>query len=137
MREALDRDGAAYRELIDVDGIGPKVADTIVDFFDEPHNVTVVDELIEQLDIADFVAPTGDSPLAGKTVVLTGTLEAMTRAEAKARAEALGAKVAGSVSGKTDFVVVGADAGSKATKARELGVAVLDESAWLALIEGA
>ena len=76
-------------------------------------------------------------PSIGNTHVLTGTLEAMTRAEAKARAEALGAKVAGSVSGKTDFVVVGADAGSKATKARELGVAVLDESAWLALIEGA
>ncbi len=137
LREALDRDGAAYQELIDVDGIGPKVADTIVDFFDEPHNVTVVDELVEQLDIEDYVAPTGDSPLAGKTVVLTGTLEAMTRAEAKARAEALGAKVAGSVSGKTDFVVVGADAGSKATKAHELGVATLDEAAWLALIEGA
>ena len=136
MREALDRDGAAYRELIDVDGIGPKVADTIVDFFDEPHNVTVVDALIEQLDVEDYVAPTGDSPLAGKTVVLTGTLEAMTRAEAKARAEALGAKVASAVSKKTDFVVVGADAGSKATKARELGVATLDEVQWLALIEG-
>ena len=137
MREATDRDGAAYQELIDIDGIGPKVADTIVDFFDEPHNVTVVDDLFEQLEIADFVAPTGDTPLAGKTVVLTGTLEAMTRAEAKARAEALGAKVAGSVSSKTDYVVVGADAGSKATKARDLGVETLDEAAWLALIQGA
>ena len=137
MREATARDGAAYQELIDIDGIGPKVADTIVDFFDEPHNVTVVDDLFEQLEIADFVAPTGDTPLAGKTVVLTGTLEAMTRAEAKARAEALGAKVAGSVSSKTDYVVVGADAGSKATKARDLGVETLDEAAWLALIQGA
>jgi DNA ligase (NAD+) len=80
------------------------------------------------------VAPTDGSPIAGKTIVFTGTLEKMTRGEAKARAEALGAKVAGSVSKKTDYVVVGADAGSKARKAAELGVTTIEEQEWLAMI---
>ncbi len=82
----------------------------------------------------DFAAPAAASPISGKTVVLTGTLDSMTRGEAKARAEALGAKVAGSVSKKTDYVVVGADAGSKAKKAQELGVTMLSEQEWLELI---
>ena len=131
MRAAKDRDSEAYRELIDIDGIGPKMADTIVDFFAEPHNVEVVEELARETAPADFETPQGATPLAGKTVVFTGTMAAMTRAEAKARAEALGAKVAGSVSSKTDFVVAGADAGAKAAKARELGVETLSEAEWL------
>jgi len=134
MVEARDRDSEAYGDLIDVDGIGPKVADTIVDFFAEPHNTAAANSLAEKAPPADHVAPQGDMPLAGKTVVFTGSMEAMTRAEAKARAEALGAKVAGSVSKKTDFVVAGADSGSKATKAADLGVDVLSEADWLSLL---
>ena len=136
MRAAGDRDSEAYGELIDIDGVGPKMADTIVDFFAEPHNLAAVDNLAREAAPADFEAPEGAAPLAGKTVVFTGAMAAMTRAEAKARAEALGAKVAGSVSKKTDFVVVGADAGSKAAKACDLGAAVMDEDAWLAFIAG-
>ncbi len=95
----------------------------------------MLDDLAAQLTIEPVeAAAAGDSPVAGKTVVFTGTLETMTRSEAKARAEALGAKVAGAVSKKTDYVVVGADAGSKARKARELGVETLSEQDWAALI---
>ena len=134
MAESRDRESEAYAYLIDVDGIGPKVADTIVDFFAEPQNTTAAHDLAAEVAPADYVAPEGDMPLAGKTVVFTGSMEAMTRAEAKARAESLGAKVAGSVSKKTDFVVAGADSGSKATKAADLGVDILGEDDWLRLI---
>ena len=127
-------DSEARQALENIDGIGPKVAATIVDFFAEPHNTDVVADLANEVQPQDFEAPAGESPISGKTVVFTGTLETMTRSEAKARAEALGAKVAGSVSKKTDYVVVGADAGSKARKAAELGVATLSEPDWLALI---
>ena len=97
----------------------------------------MLDALAGELAVEDFQAPANAaSPIAGKTVVFTGTLEAMTRGEAKARAEALGAKVAGSVSKRTDYVVVGADAGSKARKAAELGVTLLSEAEWLKLING-
>ena len=133
MQKAKERESGAYQELIVIDGIGPKVADAIVDFFDEQRNIEVIAELGNEIKPQDFAAPGGDTPLSGKTVVFTGTLEAMTRAEAKTRAEALGAKVAGSVSKSTDFVVAGAGAGSKAAKARELGVATLSEEEWLDL----
>jgi DNA ligase (NAD+) len=113
------------------------VARAIVDFFAEEHNLEVVDDLIAQVEVQDFVKPeTQGSAIAGKTVVFTGTLETMTRQEAKAGAEARGAKVAGSVSKKTDYVVAGADAGSKLAKARELGVTILTEQEWTALING-
>ncbi len=134
MAEARDHDSEAYKYLINVDGIGPKVADTIVDFFAEPLNSKAADELAVEVEPADYIAPQGDMPLTGKTVVFTGSMEAMTRAEAKARAEALGAKVAGSVSKKTDFVVAGADSGSKATKAADLGVEILSEDDWLSFL---
>jgi DNA ligase (NAD+) len=134
MQAAVDREGEAYAELLRIDGIGPKVADTIVDFFGEPHNVAVVTDLAREVEVEDFVAPATASPIADKTVVFTGTLETMTRAEAKARAEALGAKVAGSVSSKTDYLVAGAAAGSKAKKARELGVTTLSEAEWAEMI---
>ncbi|MEI7608384.1 MAG: helix-hairpin-helix domain-containing protein, partial [Rhodospirillaceae bacterium] len=134
---ASDREGAAWSELTAIDQIGPAVADDLVEFFTEPHNLAVLDDLAREVTVTAVEAPkAGDSPLAGKTLVFTGTLSAMSRSEAKARAEALGAKVAGSVSAKTDFLVAGYDAGSKATKAAALGVAVLDEAAWLALLQG-
>ncbi len=135
MVAAADRAGEAYADLTGIDQIGPSVADDLIGFFAEPHNLSVMEALEEVLTVEDVADQTGgDSPLAGKTVVFTGGLESMSRPEAKAMAETLGAKVAGSVSKKTDFVVVGADAGSKATKARELGLTVLSEADWLAMI---
>jgi DNA ligase (NAD+) len=138
MTAAEDPDSDAYRDLVDIDGIGPAAAADITAFFTEPHNRQVLDDLQSQLKVEDFNAPQASgSPIAGKTLVFTGTLEYMTRSEAKARAESLGAKVAGSVSKKTDYVVVGADAGSKARKASELGVTKLTEREWVDLISGA
>ncbi len=137
MQEAEEHKSEAYQELILIDGVGPKVADDIVAFFAEPHNRMALDGLRDAgVEAEKFVAPQGASPLAGKTVVFTGGLDTMTRPEAKARAEALGAKVAGAVSRNTDFVVIGADAGSKAQKARDLGVKTLSEAEWLALVGG-
>lgn len=134
MTAARDPDSEVYRDLINIDGIGPSVAGDILAFFAEPHNIAVLDDLERELTVEPFRAPAAQaSPIAGKTVVFTGTLETMTRGEAKARAEALGAKVAGSVSKKTDYVVVGADAGSKARKAEEMGVKMLSETEWRAL----
>jgi DNA ligase (NAD+) len=116
-------------------GIGPTIAEELVDFFGEPHNVDILKELAAKLTIEDAEqANAADSPIAGKTVVFTGTLETMTRPEAKARAESLGAKVTDSVSKKTDIVIVGADAGSKARKAAELGVRTLTEAEWRELV---
>jgi DNA ligase (NAD+) len=136
MEQADEPDGDARRELEDIHGIGEDMAADIVGFFAERHNRKVLDDLREAgVRIDDYEAPQASraSPLAGKTIVFTGTLEAMSRSEAKSRAEALGANVTSSVSSKTDYVVVGADAGSKATKAKELGVATLSEEEWLKL----
>jgi DNA ligase (NAD+) len=135
MLAARDKESDAWRELNDIHGIGEDMAEDIVGFFREPHNLELLNDLLKEADVADYVvAQSGtQSPLAGKTVVFTGTLTAMSRSEAKARAEALGANVAGSVSGKTDYLIVGADAGSKAEKARGLGVKTLSEEEWLAL----
>lgn len=137
MRAAAPMFGEAWNDLNAIDGIGEVVAASIVEFFKEPRNLEVVDRLLQEVTPIDAEAPVASgSPVAGKTVVFTGALEKFTRDEAKARAESLGAKVAGSVSKKTDYVVAGADAGSKLTKAQELGVAVLTEDEWLALIGG-
>ncbi len=137
MKQAADLQNDAYGDLVNIDQIGSSVAQDLTGFFAEPHNQTVLDDLAGELTIAAFSAPAAtESPVAGKTVVFTGTLTTMGRSEAKARAEALGAKVAGSVSKKTDFVIVGADAGSKAAKAEALGVATLSEEAWLTMIGG-
>ena len=128
-------ESAAWQHLISIDQIGPSVAEDLAAFFAEPHNLAVLDALQSELTVVDFVSTvSADSPVAGKTVVFTGTLVGMSRDEAKARAQSLGAKVAGSVSAKTDYVVAGADAGSKLNKARDLGVAVLTEEEWLNLI---
>jgi DNA ligase (NAD+) len=131
---ASDRAGEAYAELDNIEGIGPTVAEAIADFFGEPHNVEVVDELLREVRPEPLEAIDRASPVSGKTVVFTGTLEKMTRPEAKARAERLGAKVAGSVSKKTDYVVAGPGAGSKLKDAERLGLKVLSEDEWLALI---
>ena len=108
----------------------------MVEFFAEPRNVEALDELLDEIEVLPAEQVKRDTAVAGKTVVFTGSLTKFTRDEAKAAAERLGAKVAGSVSKKTDYVVAGEDAGSKLTKARELGVAVLTEDEWLALIGG-
>ncbi|MCQ0093054.1 NAD-dependent DNA ligase LigA [Roseovarius sp. M141] len=136
-----DIDGAAqtaWNDLIGIDGIGATVAVSLVTSFQQKAERASIDQLVAELTVEDVVTDdVGASPVAGKTVVFTGTLEKMTRAEAKARAEALGAKVSGSVSARTDILVAGPGAGSKATKAADLGVETMDEDAWLALIGGA
>jgi DNA ligase (NAD+) len=135
MIAAQDAESPAYHELDNIEGIGPSVATDIIAFFGEAHNLKALADLEREITVLDFVQPkTSGSPIAGKTVVFTGELVAMTRNEAKARAESLGAKVASSVSKKTDYVIAGADAGSKATKAKELGVTTLTEQEWLDLI---
>jgi DNA ligase (NAD+) len=137
MREAAKgKDTDAFKELDAIEGIGEVVAEAIADFFAEPHNVRVVEDLLKEVSPQPLAARDTSSPVAGKTVVFTGTLETLTRSEAKAQAERLGAKVAGSVSKKTDYVVAGADAGSKLSKARELGVSVISEQDWLQLTLG-
>jgi DNA ligase (NAD+) len=135
MEAAEDPESEARAGLLDIHGIGEEMAADIIGFFTEPHNRTVLDDLAREVTVLDYEAPAqrAASPLAGKTIVFTGTLQAMSRSEAKARAEALGANVTGSVSAKTDYVVAGADPGSKATKAAGLGVKLLDETEWLAL----
>ncbi|HMN37049.1 MAG TPA: NAD-dependent DNA ligase LigA [Hyphomicrobium sp.] len=125
----------AYAEIDNIEGIGETVVDALIDFFSEEHNTQALEKLLEQIEVAPFERlRTAHSPVTGKTVVFTGTLERLTRNEAKAQAERFGAKVAGSVSRKTDYVVAGADAGSKLDKARELGVTVLTEDEWIELI---
>jgi DNA ligase (NAD+) len=131
MAEAVDREGDAWRELDNIDGIGPKVASTVVEFFTEPHNRQVIADLLAEVKVRDAEAVSAESPISGKTVVFTGTLARMTRAEAKAQAETLGAKVAGSVSARTDYVVAGTEAGSKLNAAEALGIAVMTEEEWI------
>jgi len=126
----------AYADLNNIGGIGDIVADAVVEFFAEKRNVKALDELLGEIEVLPAEQARTDSAVAGKTVVFTGSLTKFTRDEAKAQAERLGAKVSGSVSKKTDYVVAGEEAGSKLTKARELGVAVLTEDEWLKLIEG-
>jgi DNA ligase (NAD+) len=128
---------AEWAELTSIDGVGAVMAQSLVDALQNPGERTAIDALVARLSVQP-VAARGvvDSPVAGKTVVFTGTLDRMTRAEAKARAEALGAKVAGSVSAKTDLLVAGPGAGSKAKEAERLGVTILDEDGWISLIGG-
>ncbi|WP_037992260.1 NAD-dependent DNA ligase LigA [Thalassospira permensis] len=135
MNDAGTPDSDALRDLINIDQIGPSVAHDLIEFMAEEHNRDVLDDLQAVLTIEDVEAPqVTDSPVSGKTVVFTGKLELFSRNEAKVKAESLGAKVAGSVSAKTDFLVAGPGAGSKLKKAEELGVNVLDEQEWLDLI---
>ena len=136
LRAAMETDDARA-ELDAIDGIGPVVASSIVGFFHERHNIEVLDALeAEGIEPVPLETQSGSSPVSGKTVVFTGTLEKMTRTEAKARAEALGAKVSSSVSAKTDILVAGPGAGSKLAKARELEIEIMDEDAWLEIVAG-
>lgn len=135
MDAAQAKDNESYADLTNIEDIGPSVADDVLAFFAEKHNRDVLADLQALLTVEPYERPRAvESAVTGKTVVFTGTLEKMSRNEAKARAEMLGAKVAGSVSAKTDYVVAGDDAGSKLKKAKELGVTVLTEDEWLSLI---
>jgi DNA ligase (NAD+) len=141
LRDVAERahggDAEALAELTCIDGIGPAVVEALGDFFHEAHNRAAWDDLLGEVSPPDYVVETRASSVSGKTVVFTGALETMSRDEAKAQAEALGAKAAGSVSAKTDLVVAGPGAGSKLKKAQELGIEVIDEAAWAAIVAGA
>ncbi|AOG00912.1 DNA ligase, NAD-dependent [Blastomonas sp. RAC04] len=130
-------DAEAVAEVTGIDGIGPAVAEALGDFFHEPHNAAVFDDLIAEVRPAAFVSTARETEWSGKTIVFTGKLETMSRDEAKAQAERLGAKSAGSVSAKTDLVVAGPGAGSKLKKAAELGVRVVDEAEWAEIMRNA
>ena len=134
---AAARSARAAEEFAGIEGIGPVVAEAIANFFAEERNESALDALIEQVTVEPMEAVAANHPLAGKTIVFTGSLERMSRDEAKAMAERLGARVSGSISVKTDLVVAGPGAGSKLTKARELGVETIDEDEWLKRSSGA
>jgi len=137
-RRFLARRNKAVVEAVGTANIGPEVANALLDFFEEPHNREVLDALFAAgVTPADVVHEVRESPVTGKTIVFTGSLEALSRDEAKAQAEALGAKAAGSVSAKTDLVVAGPGAGSKLNKAAELGIEVIDEAQWLEIVRAA
>jgi DNA ligase (NAD+) len=129
-RAAGDEASEARAELRNIEGVGDVVAEAVADFFVEEHNEAVLDAWLREVTPAPMEQVKNDSPVAGKTIVFTGALERMTREEAKAMAERLGAKVAGSVSKKTDLVVAGPGAGSKLAKAEGFGVQVITEDQW-------
>ena len=137
MKKAADPESDAKRELLSIDGVGEVLAEAVIDFFAEQHNLQVLKSLADA-GVVTLELPRQEttSKVTGKTVVFTGSLERMTRAEAKSRAEQLGAKVAGSISAKTDLLIAGADAGSKLTKAAALGVTVISEDEWIELSGG-
>ena len=133
-RSRLDK---ALAEHIGVENVGAAVGHALADFFHEPHNRTVWRDLLAEVSPPAFVLKARESEVSGKTLVFTGSLETISRDEAKAQAEALGARVAGSVSAKTDLVIAGPGAGSKLKKAAELNVPVIDEAAWAAIVAAA
>ena len=135
-RAAQDKDSEARAEITNIEGVGDVVAEAVVDFFAEPHNETALDALLREVTPVPMERVESTSPVAGKTIVFTGALERMTREEAKAMAERLGAKVAGSVSKKTDLVVAGPGAGSKLAEAESFGVEVITEDEWFIRVGG-
>lgn len=130
-------DAEALAQLSSIDGIGPAVVEALGDFFHEPHNVDLWDDLLSEASPPAYISTARQTEWSGKTIVFTGKLETMSRDEAKAQAESLGAKASGSVSAQTDLVVAGLGAGSKLKKANELGVRVIDEAEWAAIVAGA
>jgi DNA ligase (NAD+) len=134
MITANDGTSDAYFELTDIDGVGHSMAEDIVEFFKQPYNIKALENLTQQIKIEEYFEPTRqNSRISGKTIVFTGTLASVTRGEAKARAESMGARVSGSLSKKTDFLILGVGAGAKEKKAADLGVSILSESDWLRL----
>jgi len=130
-----DKGNEAWQEITGIEGIGTIVAEAVVDFYDEKHNIEVLSSLLAEVTVLDEECPAiPGSPVAGKTIVFTGSLERISRDEAKAMAERFGAKAAGSVSARTDLIVAGSGAGSKLAKAKELGIRIIDEDQWFALI---
>ncbi|BEV00319.1 NAD-dependent DNA ligase LigA [Novosphingobium olei] len=136
-QKAREGDSDAVADLLSIDGVGPVVVEALGDFFHEHHNIEVWDDLLSEVTPPDYIVETRASAVAGKTVVFTGKLETMSRDEAKAQAESLGARAAGSVSPKTDLIVAGPGAGSKLKKAAELGIEVIDEAAWAEIVRSA
>lgn len=130
VRDAQIGLGDAYEILIGLDGIGPKVATELMEFFAQKDNLGMVQQLLEDVTVENAENTEISTPVAGKVVVFTGTLAGKTRSEAKAQAQSAGATVAGSISRKTDYLVVGSDPGSKAVKAKKLGIEVLSEEEW-------
>ena len=137
VERALSGEDEARAQLLAIDGVGPVVVEALGDFFHEPHNRAAWDDLLSEVSPPPYVVETRDSAVAGKTVVFTGKLETMSRDEAKAQAERLGARAAGSVSAKTDLVVAGPGAGSKLKQAAALGIEVIDEAAWAEIVQSA
>jgi DNA ligase (NAD+) len=132
---AVKPESEAFQELTNINGIGEVVAQAVVEFFKEKRNLKAFNSLLKQVEIEPMEPVKSDSPVSGKTVVFTGALEKITREEAKAMAERLGAKVAGSVSKKTDYVVAGPGAGSKLVEAKKHNINVLTEDEWFKLVE--
>ena len=135
MEESNDVESVAYGSLVAIDGVGEQMATDLVRFFSNSDNKNIVSGLLHEVRVVDFVDTTSESPLSGKVVVFTGTLDSMTRAEAKAQAQAMGLKVAGSVSSKTDYVVFGENPGSKVKKAITLDVKVMNETEWATFLQ--
>ncbi|WP_302480095.1 helix-hairpin-helix domain-containing protein, partial [Sphingomonas bacterium] len=140
LRDAAERAAAGDAEMLHrfelIGGVGPSVVAALGAFFHEPHNCRVWDDLLREVAPPPFIASARASAVTGKTVVFTGKLVTLSRDEAKAQAEALGARVAGAVSARTDLVIAGGDAGSKLKKAATLGIAVIDEAGWAAIVAG-
>ncbi len=135
---AQNKESSEHKEFERINGIGPIVADKIINFFFDSHNKLIINNIVSQIDVTNFVIPnTFSFELSGKTIVFTGTLEKMTRAEAKTKAESLGAIVVGNVSSNTDIVIVGLNAGAKEKKAKSLNMKVLTENEWLELVKNA
>jgi DNA ligase (NAD+) len=134
-RHLADGNADARQELDAMDQIGDTIIESLTSYFSESHNTGMVDHLAREVHILDAERPASESPVAGMTIVFTGRLEQMTRDEAKALAERLGASVSGSVSKKTDLVVAGPEAGSKLNKAKDLGIKVLDEAQFIELVK--
>jgi DNA ligase (NAD+) len=138
MKAAQSPNSEEYRNLKNINGIGPIVAEEILAFFADPQNSSILGDIISQIEVTDYeVSRTITSQLVGKTIVFTGELKTMTRNEAKAKAESLGAIVAGDVSSKTNYVIAGPGAGSKLQKAKELGIPLLSEADWLKMVKTA
>ena len=133
-RKSGNQNETALAEIYSIDGVGQTVVQALIDFFREPKNAEVWDDLLSLIDPKKYKFETLDSPVSGMTIVFTGKLQTMSRDEAKAQAERLGAKAANSISSNTDLLVAGPGAGGKLKKAADLGIQILDEDAWVLIV---